>query len=88
MPRFFRRLAEGVFDEEEPNHQTPRPTMKVLVVYHTTYGHTLQLARAVEEGVKSVAGVEAVFRRAPEFPHNEKELETGEGYASKIWKDQ
>ena len=47
--------------------------MKVLVVYHTTYGHTLQLARAVEAGVKSVAGIEAVFRRAPEFPHVEKE---------------
>ena len=62
--------------------------MKVLVVYHTTYGHTLQLARAIEEGVKSVAGVEAVFRRAPEFPHTAKELEAGDGYATKIWKDQ
>ena len=62
--------------------------MKVLVVYHTIYGHTLQLARAVTEGVKSVAGVEAVFRRAPEFPHTEKELEAGEGYATQIWKDQ
>ena len=27
--------------------------MKILILYHTTYGHTLQLARAVEEGVKS-----------------------------------
>jgi NAD(P)H dehydrogenase (quinone) len=62
--------------------------MKVLVVYYTVYGHILQLARAVEEGVKSVAGVEAVFRRAPEFPHTEKELEAGEGYATKIWKEQ
>jgi len=62
--------------------------MKVLVVYHTIYGHTLQLARAVTEGVKSVAGVEAVFRRAPEFPHTEKELEAGEGYATQIWKEQ
>jgi hypothetical protein len=41
--------------------------MKVLVVYHSIYGHVLQLAKAVEEGVKSVFGVEAVFRRAPEF---------------------
>jgi NAD(P)H dehydrogenase (quinone) len=48
----------------------------------------LQLARAVEEGVKSVSGVEAVFRRAPEFPHTEKELETDEGHASKIWQAQ
>lgn len=62
--------------------------MKVLIVYHTIYGHMLQLARAVEEGVKSVAGVEAVFRRAPEFPHTEKELEAGDGYATKIWNDQ
>ncbi|HYG21410.1 MAG TPA: NAD(P)H:quinone oxidoreductase [Verrucomicrobiae bacterium] len=62
--------------------------MKVLIVYHSAYGHTLQLARAVEEGVKSVAGIEAVFRRAPEFPHIEKELESGEGYSSKVWKEQ
>jgi len=62
--------------------------MKVLIVYHTTYGHTLHLARAVEEGVKSVAGIEAVFRRAPEFPHVEKELEGGDGHATQIWKDQ
>jgi NAD(P)H dehydrogenase (quinone) len=62
--------------------------MKVLVLYHTIYGHTLQLARAVEEGVKSVAGVEALFRRAPEFPHVEKELEASDGYETKIWREQ
>ncbi len=62
--------------------------MKILIVYHSVYGHTLQLARAVEQGVKSVPGVEVVFRRAPEFPHVQKELETGSGYASKIWKEQ
>jgi len=62
--------------------------MKILIVYHSLYGHTLQLARAVEEGVKSVSGVEAVFRRAPEFPHTEKELEAGEGYATKVWGEQ
>jgi NAD(P)H dehydrogenase (quinone) len=38
--------------------------------------------------VKSVFGVEAVFRRAPEFPHTEKELEAGDGHASKIWQAQ
>lgn len=62
--------------------------MKILIVYHSTYGHTLQLARAIEEGVKSVPGVEAVFRRVAEFPDTEKELETGDGYASKIWQQQ
>src|SRR5260370_16761490 len=62
--------------------------MKVLVLYHTIYGHTLQLARAVEEGVKSVVGVEAVFRRAPEFPHIEERLEASDGYETKIFRDQ
>ena len=46
--------------------------MKVLVLYHTVYGHMLQLARAVEEGVKSVTEVELVFRRAPEFPQRKR----------------
>jgi NAD(P)H dehydrogenase (quinone) len=41
--------------------------MKVLVVYYSLYGHTYQLARAVERGVASVAGVEAVFRKVAEF---------------------
>ena len=62
--------------------------MNVLIVYHSLYGHTLQLARAIEEGVKSVPGVEAIFRRAPEFPHVEKELESGDGYSTKIWREQ
>jgi NAD(P)H dehydrogenase (quinone) len=62
--------------------------MKILVVYYSLYGHTLQLARAVEEGVKSVPGVEAVLRRAAEFPDAEKELEEGNGYSSQVWKDQ
>jgi NAD(P)H dehydrogenase (quinone) len=31
------------------------------------YGHVLQLARAVEQGAKSVAGAEVMFRRVAEF---------------------
>ena len=41
--------------------------MKILVVYYSLYGHVLQLARAVQEGAKSVAGVEVVLRRVAEF---------------------
>lgn len=41
--------------------------MKVLVVYYSLYGHTYQMARAVEKGVASVSGVEAVLRRVEEF---------------------
>ncbi|HWQ92842.1 MAG TPA: NAD(P)H:quinone oxidoreductase [Clostridia bacterium] len=41
--------------------------MKVIIVYYSLYGHTYQLARAVEKGVASVPGVEPVFRRVQEF---------------------
>jgi NAD(P)H dehydrogenase (quinone) len=41
--------------------------MKILVVYYSMYGHVLQLARAVEQGAKSVAGVEVMLRRIAEF---------------------
>ncbi len=41
--------------------------MKVLVVYYSMYGHTLQMARAVEEGARSVGGTEVVLRRVQEF---------------------
>ena len=41
--------------------------MKILVVYYSLYGHVFQLARAVEQGAKSVSGVDVVFRRVAEF---------------------
>ena len=41
--------------------------MKVLVVYYSMYGHILQLARAVEQGAKSVVGAEVMLRRVAEF---------------------
>jgi NAD(P)H dehydrogenase (quinone) len=41
--------------------------MKVLIVYYSLYGHTYRLARAVEKGVASVKGVEAVLRQVEEF---------------------
>lgn len=46
--------------------------MKILVVYYTLYGHTLQLARAVEAGARSVAGAEVILRRVQEFEVVEK----------------
>jgi NAD(P)H dehydrogenase (quinone) len=40
--------------------------MKVLVVYHSTYGHVHKMAEAVAEGVKEVPGAEVALRRVPE----------------------
>lgn len=41
--------------------------MKVLIVYYSLYGHTFKLARAVEEGAKSVPGLDVELRRVEEF---------------------
>jgi NAD(P)H dehydrogenase (quinone) len=60
-------LAQGsvlTFEEDLPNHY---PKMNILVVYYSMYGHVLQLARAVEQGAKSVAGVDVLLRRVAEF---------------------
>jgi len=41
--------------------------MKILVVYYSMYGHVLQLARAVEQGAKSISGAVVKLRRVAEF---------------------
>jgi NAD(P)H dehydrogenase (quinone) len=41
--------------------------MMLLIAYYTLYGHTLKLAKAVEDGVRSVVGVDVQLRRAEEF---------------------
>lgn len=39
---------------------------KVLVLYHSTYGHVEAMAHAVAEGARSVDGVQAVVKRVEE----------------------
>ena len=40
--------------------------MRVLIVFYSMYGHIYRMAKAVAEGVKEVAGAEALLRRVPE----------------------
>jgi NAD(P)H dehydrogenase (quinone) len=40
---------------------------KVYIIFYSRYGNTLKLAQAVEEGAKSVEGVEVVMRRVEEL---------------------
>ena len=61
--------------------------MKVLVVYYSMYGHVLQLAHSVVEGVKSVAGVEVVLRRVQEFAEIEEDIPRHE-HALAVWNRQ
>lgn len=39
---------------------------KVLVLYYSTYGHVEQMAQAVAEGARSVAGAQVDLKRVPE----------------------
>jgi NAD(P)H dehydrogenase (quinone) len=61
--------------------------MKILIAYYSLYGHTLQMAQAVKEGVASVADAEPVLRRIQEFPDVEKEI-AGNKYAKAVWDKQ
>ena len=40
--------------------------MKVLIVFHSLYGHIHQMAKAVAEGAREVPGAEVLLRRVPE----------------------
>lgn len=40
---------------------------KILVLYYSSYGHVEQLAQAVAEGSRGVAGTEVTLKRVPEL---------------------
>lgn len=61
--------------------------MKVLTVYYSMYGHTMQMAQAVHDGVGSVTGVEPVLRRVEEFAAVNKIID-GNDFARKIREQQ
>ncbi len=53
-------------------------SVNVLIVYYSMYGHTFQMARAVQEGAQSVEGVDAVLRRVQEFDAVDKIIDENE----------
>ena len=51
---------------------------KILVLYHSTYGHIEKMAEAVAEGARSVEGVTVDIKRVPELVP--EELARSSGY--------
>ena len=45
--------------------------MKMLIVYHSTYGHVRTMAEAAAEAARAVPGVEVLLRRVPETLNDE-----------------
>lgn len=50
---------------------------RVLVLYHSTYGHIEKMANAEAEGAGSVEGTDISIRRVPELVSDEKAREAG-----------
>lgn len=50
---------------------------KVLVLYHSTYGHVEAMAEAVAEGARQVEGVAADIKRVPELVPDELAKKSG-----------
>jgi NAD(P)H dehydrogenase (quinone) len=61
---------------------------KVLVVYHSVYGHVKMLAAAVEKGAKEAAGADVVVRRIKEFPDLVEGMKAENGYAWQVYQSQ
>ena len=50
---------------------------KVLVLYHSTYGHIEAMARAVAEGAREIRGAQVDLKRVPELVPEELARESG-----------
>lgn len=50
---------------------------RILVLYHSTYGHVEQMAEAVAEGARSVEGATVDIRRVPELVPEELARKSG-----------
>ena len=44
---------------------------KILILYHSAYGHIETLAEAIAAGARQVEGVEVAIRRVPELVPDE-----------------
>jgi len=62
--------------------------VKILVVFHSIYGHVQSLAKAVADGVQEVPGVELVLRRVREFPEYVQHMEQEKGYSYQVYQSQ
>ena len=50
---------------------------KVLVLYHSTYGHTERMAQAIAEGAREIEGAVVDIKRVPELVPDELAKKSG-----------
>ena len=52
---------------------------KILILYWSAYGHIEQMAKAMAEGVRAVAGAEVAIKRVPELSSADEAKRAGRG---------
>jgi NAD(P)H dehydrogenase (quinone) len=62
--------------------------MRVLIVYHSIYGHVQAMAKAVQEGAQEVTGIDVALRRVQEFADYVQQIESEKGYAYQVYQSQ
>ena len=68
LSEFFARIT-GSKTRQDTVKTSPQQELKmakVLVLYHSMYGHIETMAQSVAEGARSVPGVEVTIKRVPE----------------------
>ena len=61
--------------------------MKILVLFYSAYGHIYQMAKAVVDGAKSVAGIEVDLKQVPETLSEDLLKKIGAYEARQAFKD-
>ncbi|MCB5269206.1 MAG: NAD(P)H:quinone oxidoreductase [Candidatus Cloacimonadaceae bacterium] len=61
--------------------------MKILVLFYSAYGHIYQMAKAVVDGAKSVAGIEVDLKQVPETLSEDLLRKIGAYEARQAFKD-
>ena len=68
LSEFFARIT-GSKTRQDTVKTSPQQELKmakVLVLYHSMYGHIETMAQSVAEGARSVPGDEGTIKRVPE----------------------
>ena len=63
-------------------------SVKILIVYYSLHGHTLELAKAIAKGAGSVSGIEVMLRRVEEFEVVRQKAIEGNETTEQVWQQQ
>jgi NAD(P)H dehydrogenase (quinone) len=75
-----KKKGDGKRPEAEPSiapRREEQSVTRVLVLYHSSYGHIETMAQAIAEGARQVPGADVVVKRVPELMSNEAAAQAG-----------